>query len=227
MVSPGVLVFDMDGVLVDVRESYRETIVQTVEHFSGRRITRDLIQNYKSQGGWNNDWALSHRILRDIGVQVEYSEVVEQFNRLFMGEEGVDGLIRREQWIGEPGLFERLSERYNLSIFTGRIRYELTPTLQRFAPEVRFHPTICADDVTLPKPEPEGLFKIREQHPGKELLYFGDVVDDARSARAAGVPFVAIVAYHHLDREHEVRNMHDEGAVAVIESVNEIEDLLR
>ncbi len=30
------LVFDMDGVLVDVTESYRETIVKTVEHFTGQ-----------------------------------------------------------------------------------------------------------------------------------------------------------------------------------------------
>ena len=30
------LVFDMDGVLVDVTESYRETIVRTVEHFTGK-----------------------------------------------------------------------------------------------------------------------------------------------------------------------------------------------
>jgi hypothetical protein len=54
--------------------------VQTVEHFSGRRVTRDLIQNYKDQGGWNNDWALSQRILRDLGVEVEYETVVELFN---------------------------------------------------------------------------------------------------------------------------------------------------
>ena len=38
-----VLVFDMDGVLVDVTESYREAIAQTVEHFTGARIsTRGL-----------------------------------------------------------------------------------------------------------------------------------------------------------------------------------------
>ena len=34
----GVIVFDMDGVLAEVTESYREAIVQTVEHFTGTRI---------------------------------------------------------------------------------------------------------------------------------------------------------------------------------------------
>ena len=41
---PQMLVFDMDGVLVDVTESYRETVVLTVAHFTGQTISRDLIQ---------------------------------------------------------------------------------------------------------------------------------------------------------------------------------------
>lgn len=226
MVAADLLVFDMDGVLADVRESYRETIVQTVEHFSGRRITRELVQNYKNQGGWNNDWALSQRILRDIGVEVDYDAVVDRFNKLFLGEDGAEGLIVRESWVPAPGLLERLSARCRLAIFTGRMRYELTPTLQRFAPGVRFDPAICADDVARPKPDPEGLLKILKRHPGRRPLYFGDVVDDARSARAAAVPFVAVVAAHHLDRGVQAEAMRAEGAIAVIESVNEIEGLL-
>ena len=42
------IVFDMDGVLVEVSESYRETICRTVEHFTGKTITRELIQEYKN-----------------------------------------------------------------------------------------------------------------------------------------------------------------------------------
>ena len=40
--SDQLLVFDMDGVLVDVTESYRETIQRTVEHFTERRIGREV-----------------------------------------------------------------------------------------------------------------------------------------------------------------------------------------
>ena len=47
-----ILVFDMDGVLVDVTESYRETIVaEPCEHFTGRRISHAEIQDYKIRGG--------------------------------------------------------------------------------------------------------------------------------------------------------------------------------
>ncbi len=221
MVKPDLLVFDMDGVLVDVAESYRETIVQTVKHFSGRVISRDFIQDYKNHGGWNNDWALSQRILRDLGVEVPYETVVEEFNRLFLGSNGTEGLIHRERWIGEPGLFERLSSRYQLAIFTGRMRYEVAITMERRGRGILFDPIICADDVTLPKPEPEGLMLIQQRNPGKQILYFGDVVDDARSARAAGVPFVGVA---HRDDVRQLLKL--EGAIAVIDNINQMEELL-
>ena len=35
MVAPDIIVFDMDGVLVEVGESYREAIRETVKHFTG------------------------------------------------------------------------------------------------------------------------------------------------------------------------------------------------
>ena len=57
------IVFDMDGVLVDVTESYRESIAQTVKHFTGVEVTREQIQDYKNQGGWNDDWKLTHHII--------------------------------------------------------------------------------------------------------------------------------------------------------------------
>jgi HAD superfamily phosphatase len=40
-----IVVFDMDGVLAEVTESYRQAIVETVAHFTGKRIERDLIQD--------------------------------------------------------------------------------------------------------------------------------------------------------------------------------------
>ena len=33
-----------------------------------RTIERAVIQRYKNQGGWNNDWELSQRMCADLGV---------------------------------------------------------------------------------------------------------------------------------------------------------------
>lgn len=219
------IVFDMDGVLAEVTESYREAIVQTVEHFTGRRIERDLIQDYKNQGGWNNDWALSQKIAADLGIEVPYDTVVDYFNEIFIGKNG-DGLIQREQWFPKPGLLERLRQRFGLAIFTGRLQYEAEITLRRFAPDFSFDPLLCAEHVTKSKPDPEGLLAIQNRHPGRKLWYVGDTVDDARSARAAGVPFIGIAAQNHSRRDEILRLFQEEKAVAVLENVNEIEGAL-
>lgn len=220
-----ILVFDMDGVLAEVSESYRESIVQTVRHFTGQTISRESIQDYKNQGGWNNDWALSQRICADWGVDVPYEAVVERFTRIFFGDDA-NGLILREEWIPRDGLLERLARRFQLAIFTGRLQAEAAPTLKRFAPELKFDPIIGAEDVVNAKPAPDGLHEIRKRHPGAELWYLGDTVDDARSARAAEVPFIGIASPASARHAETVRLLRDGGAAAVLDDVNQIEAVL-
>ncbi len=68
-----VIIFDMDGVLVDVSASYRQTIAQTVETyfvrgFGFRKPHRPLIDEkdiacFKEIGGFNNDWDLTAGLL--------------------------------------------------------------------------------------------------------------------------------------------------------------------
>jgi HAD superfamily hydrolase (TIGR01548 family) len=215
--SAQMLVFDMDGVLVDVTESYRETIVKTVEHFTGKTISRDSIQDYKNQGGWNNDWMLSQKICRDLGVEIAYATVVEYFNYLFLDQ----GMIHRERWLPRDGFLDRLGERFEFAIFTGRTTKEAEITLKREGVRDRFL-LVSADDVECEKPAPEGLLKIAAIHPAKKLLYIGDTVDDARCAKAAYVPFIGIAARHSSRREELVDLLRMEGAIQVIEDINEI-----
>jgi HAD superfamily phosphatase len=220
-----VIVFDMDGVLAEVTESYRESIVQTVKYFTGKTVSRDAIQDYKNQGGWNNDWALSQKIAADFGTLIDYETVIEKFNDFFLGENG-NGLVQREQWFPQPGLLERLSHRYRLALFTGRLRYEADITLRRFAPCVLFDPIVCADDVAAAKPDPEGLLAIQQRSPEHKLWYVGDTVDDARCARAAQAPFIGIAAHTHTKRDELIALFERENAVAILENINEIEGAL-
>ncbi|MDZ7731677.1 MAG: TIGR01548 family HAD-type hydrolase [Natrialbaceae archaeon] len=53
------VVLDIDGVLVDVADSYRRAIVETVDHVYERTIPREAIQSFKNAGGFNNDWELT------------------------------------------------------------------------------------------------------------------------------------------------------------------------
>ncbi len=219
------IVFDIDGVLVDVSDSYRATIIQTVEDFTGKRITRKLIQEYKNQGGWNDDWELSHRIVGDLGFKAEFDDIVRHFNKLFLGN-GADGLILRERWIARPGMLERLSERYRFAIYTGRRRYEVEPTLARFGGALRFDPIVTAEMVQRLKPAPDGLVRIRELHADKDFWYVGDTIDDCRCANGAGFPFIGIAAPANPRHDELVRLFRTEGAVAVLDDINQLETVL-
>jgi HAD superfamily hydrolase (TIGR01548 family) len=211
------LVFDMDGVLVEVTESYRETVVKTVEHFTHQTISRDSIQQYKNQGGWNNDWLLSQKICRDLGVEIPYDTIVEYFNYLFLDR----GMIHRERWIPREGLLDRLSENFEFAIFTGRTTEEAEITLKREGLRDRFF-LVTANDVEREKPAPDGLLKIASMHPAKKLLYIGDTGDDARCAKAAYVPFIGVAARNSPRRDELVDLLQLEGAIQVIEDINEI-----
>lgn len=218
MASQG-LVFDMDGVLVDVTGSYREAIARTVKHFTGLHVTPEQIQDYKNQGGWNNDWALSQKICLDFGVGLDYDRVVEYFQSIFFGPEG---LVNRERWIPEQGLLERLGARFALSIFTGRTREEAAVTLSRYANGVAFDPIITTDDIEQSKPAPDGILRIKDLLAGRELFYIGDTVDDARAASAAAVRFIGIAG----GNPGLASLLKREGAIAVLQSINQVETVL-
>jgi HAD superfamily hydrolase (TIGR01548 family) len=53
------VVLDVDGVLVDVADSYRRAIVEAVEYVYGDTIEQADVQQFKDAGGFNNDWTLT------------------------------------------------------------------------------------------------------------------------------------------------------------------------
>lgn len=77
----GGVMFDIDGVLVDVRSSYIDCIRQTVDlylqkillvpPYAGTLLSRDDVNDFKLLGGLNNDWDTVYAILLYLQAQVE------------------------------------------------------------------------------------------------------------------------------------------------------------
>ena len=69
MLKLDALIFDIDGVLLDVSESYRSAIRQTVQIYfeqvlglapcEGELVSREEVAAFKLAGGFNNDWDLA------------------------------------------------------------------------------------------------------------------------------------------------------------------------
>ncbi len=219
------VIFDVDGVLVDVRESFHRTTVQTVRHFTGLRVSRAEIHPWKNRSGYNDDWKLTTDWIRSLGERVSYEEVKRQYQRFFWGADG-DGNVARERWLLPRARLRRWAERAELAIFTGRTRRELQHTLARFGVEEYFRRIVTHDDVERSKPAPEGLLRILDGRDPASAVYAGDNVDDALAARRCGIAFVGVLPRNSEARRLRAARLRQLGAQTILGHVAELEKWL-
>jgi phosphoglycolate phosphatase-like HAD superfamily hydrolase len=90
-------IFDCDGVLIDVRESYNRAISETVsyifEELTGfplpkNIVSKEIIYLFKKSGGFNNDWDLAYAILMLTlcNMPKEFQEVFEKNVKMSQSE---------------------------------------------------------------------------------------------------------------------------------------------
>jgi HAD superfamily phosphatase len=223
---PAVIIFDVDGVLVDVRGSFHRTTLETVEFFTGKRVTRIELQRWKNRSGFNDDWKLSTAWVRSLGGKIEYEEVKRKFVEIYWGNDG-QGNVARERWLLRPAVLRRLAKQAELAIFTGRTLRELDYTLDRCRVRQFFQTIVTVEDVGRPKPDPEGLLKILDGRDPANSLYVGDNVDDAIAARSARIPFVGILPLGGAGRDERGTLLRKFGAKALLGNISELEAWLR
>lgn len=220
---PDVIIFDVDGVLVDVRGSFHRTTLDTVRHFTNSRVTERQLQQWKNRSGFNDDWKLSTAWVQSLGGKFEYDEVKAKFVELYWGTNGDRGHVERERWLLPRPMMRRLAKLAELAIFTGRVRRELDHTLDRCGVRKFFGHIVTAEDLAQPKPHPEGLLAILNGRDPARAMYVGDNVDDALAAQAAGMPFVGIVSRKLEGSRSRAALLRKFGARAILDDVKELE----
>jgi len=95
------IVFDMDGVIVDVSESYRDTVRQTARlFFKGAPGWENLpdplfslndLAGIKQSGGLNNDWELTYHILDLLLTRVSVPDLPAQVDPWLLYEQTLKG----------------------------------------------------------------------------------------------------------------------------------------
>lgn len=219
---PAVIIFDVDGVLVDTRGSFQRTTLETVKFFSGNRVTRRELHRWKNRPGFNDDWKLSTAWVKALGRNIEYEVVKRKFVELYWGQNG-KGNVAQEKWLLPAANLRRLSKLAELDIFTGRIRRELDYTLDRRGVREFFHKIVSVENVKRPKPAPDGLLQILAGRDPRDALYVGDNVDDALAAQSAAVPFVGILPRGSEERRQRGTHLRKLGALTILSDVKELE----
>ena len=223
---PEVIIFDLDGVLVDVRGSFHRTVIETVRFFTGKRVTRAELHHWKSQSGFNDDWKLSTAWIHSLGGKAPYEEVKGKFVELYWGADG-KGNVLREKWLLPHAALRRLSKRSELALFTGRVRQETNYTLDRLKVREFFSQIVTVEDVKHPKPDPEGLLKILKGRDPAASLYLGDNIDDALAAQATRIVFAGVLPQSRQSAAVRRAMFRKLGARRILKDVRELESWLK
>jgi len=95
------IVFDMDGVIVDVSESYREAVRQTARLFFRGAPGWDSLPEplfplsdlavIKQSGGLNNDWALTYHVLDLLMTQVQVPDLSDETDPWLLHDKTLQG----------------------------------------------------------------------------------------------------------------------------------------
>lgn len=227
------VLFDMDGVLVDVSRSYRRAIEETVLHFTGRKIQPNTVQRYKNLGGFNDDWKLTHAVITDSGMNISMGRVVEEFQRRYRGESW-DGFITEEPPMIKTRTLDKLSRDGRiLGIVTGRPEAEARWTLDRMGWK-RYFPLVVAREKheRRTKPDPFPLqhalaildaagFSVQPE----ETVYVGDTIDDVIAARAAGMWAIGMIP-PYVEAAPHADLLRDKGAHIVIQDCDILPNLV-
>jgi HAD superfamily phosphatase len=224
---PEVIVFDVDGVLVDVHQSFHRTVLETVRFFTGKRMIHKQLHEWKNQPGFNDDWKLSTAWVQSLGGKQEYAEVKAKFVEFYWGKNGDgSGNVKREKWLFNRAALRRLAKKAELGIFTGRVWQEMNYTLDHCKTRSYFKTIITAEDVAHPKPSPEGLLRVLDGRDPARALYLGDNVDDALASQSAGVPFVGILKKGSDERRQRGPKLVQLGALTILSHINDLEGWL-
>jgi HAD superfamily phosphatase len=219
--DPKILIFDVDGVLVDVRETYWRSGLQTIRHLTGKKPTWAEFYEWKRQPGNNDDWTMVSRWATALGVPTTYEEAREAFQQFYWGQNGQPGNVAKEKMLVTPKLIEKWGRNRELNLFTGRTKQEFLYTFEKWPAARSFRTVITMDDAKK-KPNPEGIRLIMAGRDPKTALYVGDNVDDALAAKSARLPFLAILSKKDMGYRQRAKRFRDLGALGLLERARDL-----
>jgi len=225
--APKLVIFDVDGVLVDVRGSFHKSIIETIHFFTGRRVTYVEIHQWKNRSGYNDDWRLTTDWIASLGKPIPYAKVKARFQKFYWGTKDRPGNVSREKWLVTQSRLKKWSRRADLALFTGRTRRELRYTLERSPANSLFRCAVTLDDVKKGKPDPEGLHLLLDGVSPLDAVYVGDNIDDALAAKRARVPFLGVLPLGSEAHRLRATKLRELGALAVLHSVSDLEKFWR
>jgi len=202
-----VVAFDLDGTLADTASDLSAALNHVLERFGRPSIDPDSVRHLVGHG--------ARSLLRKgLAATGEVSEaLVEQGLPIYLEYYGDHVCVGTTLYPALEEAMDALAARgSSLAICTNKGELLSRRLVEALGWNGRFASIVGADTLAVRKPDPRPLHEAIARAGGGRAVFIGDSITDADTARAAGVPFVA-VSFGFSDRPAI-----ELGADAVIDS---------
>ena len=193
----GLILFDIDGVIRSVENSYRLALKKTVHKFSGWEPSYTDIDNAKNEGIWNNDWDLSLELIKrcikkeNLNLKIPPREaIVKCFEEFYFGGDPNkdskywSGYITNEELLIDKKFFDLIQSNGIIWGFVSGAESASAKFVLEKRLGLKSPPLISMGDAP-DKPNPEGFINLSKQLLGDKLgasnipiAYVGDTIAD-------------------------------------------------
>tara|TARA_B100000963_G_scaffold236873_1_gene207100 strand:+ start:7239 stop:8033 length:795 start_codon:yes stop_codon:yes gene_type:complete len=196
----GLILFDIDGVIRDVTNSYRLSVKKTVKKFCDWEPSTFDIDELKNEGVWNNDWDLSLELIKRYMNKNQLSkklpnkkEIITIFEKLYFGcnpeKKNIkwSGFINNERILIDRDIFDILTTNKIAWGFVSGAEKASAKFILENRLNLRNPPLVAMGDAP-DKPNPEGFLtlakKLIQDDFGENcppIAYIGDTIADVQT----------------------------------------------
>lgn len=184
----GLIVFDLDGTLVDSHLDIANAANALVEELGGRRLSEQAVVAMVGEGAA----LLVRRALESAGLDPSTAGALERFLALYAGRL----LEHTAVYPGTEAMLDRAGAQTPLAVLTNKPQRHTDAILRGLGLAGRFRAVIGGDTEFGRKPDPAGLQHLAADAgvAAADALLVGDSPIDLRTARAAGTR-ICLVRY--------------------------------
>ena len=177
-----IIVFDLDGTLIDSARDISESISELVESYGAPPLPMSDVVNMVGDGAP----MLVRRALKQSGITPSPDEALQRYmqiydQRLMNHTTPYDGIVESLAVVLRRG---------PLAVLTNKPLGPSIGILEALGLRGFFSRIIGGDSEYGRKPDPAGLLALRSLAPGDQIVMIGDSPADWQTAEAAKVPFV-------------------------------------
>ena len=215
MKNIGLILFDIDGVIRSVENSYRLSLKKTVYKFCGWEPSYVDIDRAKNEGIWNNDWDLSLELIKrcikkeNLNLKIPPREaIVKCFEEFYFGGDPNEdsqywsGFITNEELLVDKKFFDLLQSNGIIWGFVSGAEHASAKFVLENRLGLKSPPLISMGDAP-DKPNPKGFIDLSKKLLGDKLgisnipiAYVGDTIADVNTVINARkeIPFQKFIS---------------------------------